>query len=212
MKRTPSKTERRVACSASMRSAAILRQCSALVLLLAAAGCSEQIHFRKPAYPASRDPEDQLDQVQLDGPAGIYALTSIPASIDSKLSSRQEHVEQDLHKLDVFVGEAIGYAFRNDPAARVSLTCNDSRFETEVHAGDLFDANSEITYTMYAMVSIDAGAVQSVVATGRVASMTFKESVRRAVATCVRDLHARIANLLQVEDHKAAGARTARAN
>jgi hypothetical protein len=145
------------------------------------------------------DPDAGPDRAALEGPAGLYTLVAIPADVDSLLASRKERIDHMGAVLDVPVGEAIGWAFEQDPTARVRIRFGESRFDKELHFGGFFDANSEVTYTLYVTVSLDGGPAQSIVASGRSADMAAIDSVTRAVALCVRDLHSKVSNLLRAE-------------
>jgi len=175
------------------------RKCALGLAILAAAACTSTIHYRKPKAVPSMDPDAGPDRAAMEGPAELFTLAAIPADLDPLLAARTERIDHMGAVLDVPVGEAIGWAFRQDPAARVRIRFGESRFDKELHFGGFFDANSEVTYTLYVTVSLDDGPAQSVVASGRSADMTAIDSVRRAVALCVRDLHSKVDNLLRAE-------------
>jgi hypothetical protein len=109
-----------------------------------------------------------------------------------------EHAEHAGCTVDVCVGEG-SRGPSADPDARVRIRFGESRFEKELHFGGVLDGNSDMTYLLYVTVSIDGGPPQSVVASGRSADMAPADAVTRAVAVCVRDLHAKVNNLLRAE-------------
>ena len=170
-------------------------------LIVLGAGCSSTVHFQKPTIvpsPSGDLPDNSLSL--LEGPEGIYKLEPIPADIDPALTGRTEHVAQDVYSMDVCVGEAILWALRQDPGARVKVTFSDARFDKELHFGGLLAANSEITYSLYILVSIDGGAPRPIVAVGRSAMPSAPDAVRHSVAICIRDLHAQMSNMLRSAD------------
>jgi len=170
-----------------------------LAMLLVTSGCSATVHYRKPAIPTSPT-EEPPEQRDLDGPSGLYTIQAVPARIDPRLLSLMEQVTQDVYTTDVCVGEAIGWAFVQDATARVKIDLGESRVDKELHLGALLNSNFEVTYTLYTVVSIDGGPSQSVVASGRSATLSARSTVKKAVAICVRDLHAQINNLIRLAD------------
>jgi hypothetical protein len=173
------------------------------IAVLAASACRSEIHYKQPAPVPSRDPEDQPRPDAVEGPAGLFGLAPLPADVDPLLWSRTERVDHAGAVLDVPLGEALGWAFTQDPTSRVKIRFGESRVDKELHFGGFFDANSEVTYTLYVTVALGGGPAQSVVASGRSANMTPVDSVGHAVALCVRDLHARVNNLLRAEAQNA---------
>ena len=174
------------------------------ISIVAAAACTSVVHYNRPGAFPSKDREVQPDPEAFEGPAGLYTLVPLLADVDPQLGSRTEHVEHAGCTVDVCVGEAIAWGFRPDPAARVRIRFGESRFEKELHFGGVLDGNSDVTYSLYVTVSIDGGPPQSVVASGRSAEMAPADAVTRAVAVCVRDLHAKVNNLLRAEAQAAA--------
>lgn len=179
------------------------RAICALVLILT--GCGTTIRFQKPP-PSVPDSEAAYDKVDEGGPAGLYEVEPIPADVDPALAQRMEHVNQDVYSMDVCVGEAVGWAFRHDPNARVKISFGESRFDSSLEMNLLLNSSYENTYTLYTVVSIDGGAPQSVVASGRASTWSPLASVPNAVATCVRDLHSKVNNLLRVTSSPAQAA------
>lgn len=169
------------------------------VAIVAAGGCTSVVHYNRPGAVPSKDKEAQPDPEAFAGPAGLYTLVPLPADVDPLLGLRMEHVEHAGCTVDVCVGEAIAWAFQADPDARVRIRFGESRFEKELHFGGVLDGNSDMTYLLYVTVSIDGGPPQSVVASGRSADMAPADAVTRAVAVCVRDLRAKVNNLLRAE-------------